>query len=278
MDHRDADPRLDAGPRGRDRRLELGDDPALEDAALEQRVRVVDRDRVDGRAVLVEEAGDVGDEGDLVRADARRRAAPRPRPRSRSAALRRAERRRGSSPAASASSTAPGREGRGSPTRPSSSTCTAARPISSPMSGTARSPIAAQTRALTSARSSRTTSMPASVVTRRPSTNWTGRPRRCISAEICGPAPWTTTTGPPSPSSSQVLRDVVRTAPPTLSDAWSRRVLRVDPHVVVGEVGREVARLAGAEAEVELDPADLAARVDLGSFPSPCPPRRPACR
>ena len=91
---------------------------------------------------------------------------------------------------------------------------------------------------------SRTTSSAAAPVTRRPSTNRTGRPRRSISAEICGPAPWTThdvvPAGAEAERSPRPRRRRRRRR--TSRRGGSRRVLRVDADVVVGEVGGEVAR------------------------------------
>ena len=61
--------------------------------------------------------------------------------------------------------------------------------------GSACGPMAALISALTAASDSRTTSSAAALVTRlHSSTNSTGSPRRSSSSEICGPAPWTTTT------------------------------------------------------------------------------------
>jgi hypothetical protein len=103
----------------------------------------------------------------------------------------------------------------GLPTSPSSGSCTAGRPISSPASGSARSPIAAQTAAFTWAKLSCTTASASGVVTRRPPTKRTSSPRRSISAEICGPAPCTTQTRSPSTRTASATPAV--DAPPTFS-------------------------------------------------------------
>ena len=123
----------------------------------------------------------------------------------------------GISPASSAAATAAGRDGSASPTRPSSGTGVACRPISSPKSGTAREPSAAQISELTAANDSRTTASPASVVTRRPPTKVTSSPSRSISAEICGPAPWTTQTECSRAIRVTRLVASAATAPPSLT-------------------------------------------------------------
>ena len=66
-------------------------------------------------------------------------------------------------------------------------------------------------------------------------------------------------------ASSRTRRRVRRDRAADLDRRRSRPVLRVDAHVVVREVGGEVRRAAGAEAEVELDPADAAVDVRLGA-------------
>ena len=63
-------------------------------------------------------------------------------------------------------------------------------------------------------------------------------PRRSISLEICGPAPWTTTVRAPA-SASASRTEAAATRPPSFRTT-SRRVLRVEPDVVVREVGGEV--------------------------------------
>ena len=70
--------------------------------------------------------------------------------------------------------------------------------------------------ALTAASDSRTTSSTSGVVTRRPSTNSGTIPRRSISAVICGPAPWTTTTSP-STSASAARTIPAATRPPSFT-------------------------------------------------------------
>ena len=66
------------------------------------------------------------------------------------------------------------------------------------------------------------------------------------------------------------------TRPPSFrTTGRSRRVLRVEPDVVVREVGREVRSLAVAETEVELDPCRPARRA-RGRDPSAPRSRRPA--
>ena len=99
-----------------------------------------------------------------------------------------------------------GRDGSGSPTRPSASTRAARSPISSPNSATAAGPIAAQTSALTAASDARTTSSTSGVVTRRPRTKAGAIPRRSISLLICGPAPCTTTVRRPASASADCDR------------------------------------------------------------------------
>ena len=79
-------------------------------------------------------------------------------------------------------------------------------------------PIAEHTSALTEAKDSRTTASAASLVTRRPSMNLTSSPARSSSAEICGPAPWTTQTSWLCASASASVAASPATAPPTLSD------------------------------------------------------------
>ena len=71
--------------------------------------------------------------------------------------------------------------------------------------------------ALTAAKESRTTASAAALVTRRPSTNRTSSPARSSSAEICGPAPWTTQTSCCCASASASVAASPATAPPTLS-------------------------------------------------------------
>jgi len=109
-----------------------------------------------------------------------------------------------------------GAQGSGSPTRPSAGTRRARRPISSPRSDCAAGPIAAQTSRLTASKEARTTSSTSGVVTRRPRTKTGSMPRRVISSVICGPAPCTTTAGPPIRASASRTASAA-TRPPSLS-------------------------------------------------------------
>ena len=194
--------RADLGPhalaRGAHGGDQLRDDPALEPARVEQRGRLVDAPSSATTASPSEHTRDVGHEedalrtepdgkrgGGLVGVDVERPGRP-------------AGRRPGRARAASASRTAAGAHGTGSPTRPSAATGSARSPISSPIRPCAPGPTAAHTSALTAASDARTTSSTSGVVTRRPSTNRGTMPRCSSSAVICGPAPWTTTTSSPA--------------------------------------------------------------------------------
>jgi len=70
---------------------------------------------------------------------------------------------------------------------------------------------------LTAANESRTTASPAAVVTRRPPTKLTSSPSRFISAEIWGPAPWTTQTECSRAIRATRLVASAATAPPSLT-------------------------------------------------------------
>ncbi len=192
-----ADRGAHAAPGRTDRGHQLGHDAALEPAALEARLRLVGREN--RRELAVEEnAGNVAHEEDslgaeadgeggsrLVRIDVEGAGGERRDDRDASFGQRLDDRCR--------------RAGLRIADEPERLDRRARRPISSPLSPTAAGPIAAQTSALTAASDSRTTSRTSGVVTRRPATNAGAIPRRSISAVICGPAPWTTTTPPSIP-------------------------------------------------------------------------------
>ena len=109
---------------------------------------------------------------------------------------------------------APGADGIGSPTSPSASTCVALEPDlvaeerRSPSARLRRRPRRSPRRV-----SSRTTSSTSAVVMRRPSTKSASIPRRSISAVICGPAPWTTTTSWPFRAPARAPRRRLRRDP-----------------------------------------------------------------
>ena len=135
----------------------------------------------------------------------------------------------------------------GSPTRPSPAARSARSPISSPASADAAGPIAAHTSAFTAASDSRTTSSPAG---RRHAATGDERGPGCRAAPLgAGSAARRRARrrrrAPAARSSSAVGRRLGRDAAAELEhDPASRRVLRVDAHVVVGEVGGEVRRAA----------------------------------
>ena len=166
------------------------------------------------------------------------------------------------------------RHGSGSPTSPSSGTRRRRRGRSRRRSAPARAARAPRRAPRSRRRATRATTSSAAARRHAPAADEArpGRPRRSISAVICGPAPWTThdlvlvgassstCCAPPRPTAAADLDD----------DQAHDAVLRVDADVVVGEVGGEVRRAAGAEPEVELDPADGARRAS-GSAPIGAP-------
>ena len=129
----------------------------------------------------------------------------------------------------------------------------ASRPISSPKQATARSPIAAQSAAFTARERLAHDLEPLGVVTRRPPTNSTGSPAAPSPRRSAGRRRGRRRPACRVASSSTASADPAATAPPTLTTTRSCPVVRVDLHVVVGEVARQVARAAVAEAEIELD-------------------------
>ena len=199
-----------------DRRAQLRDDPALERARVEQLARLLGVDHGDDDAA-VEQPGNVRDEedalglepdrergGHLVRVDVQRPGGERRDDRDQLLVE------RGDHDVRCA------RDGIADHAEHRHLQCVQSDLVAEQRDRRARrSP--QQSAAFTSAIDSRTTSSASLLVTRRPPMNCTSRPRRSISALICGPAPCTTTTGSVGASSRIRSAALSATAPPHLT-------------------------------------------------------------